>query len=85
MIEKSDPGILQSNLTGLFLWWWYEIRIAGYTKIGSGVSLNVSVQTDEDRKLQSLISIYVSNVRNKYITQSVYWRFYKIKDIKYYL
>ena len=72
MIEESDPGILHSNLTNLFLWWWYEIRIAGYTKIGSGVSLNVSVQTDEDRKLQSLISIYVSNVRNKYITQSVY-------------
>ena len=48
MIEISDPVILEYELTDLFWWWWYEIRIAGYTKIGTGISSNVTAQTDEE-------------------------------------
>ena len=48
VLEIDDPLVLHCNLIGLFWWWWYDIRIAGYTKIGSGVMLNVSVQTDEE-------------------------------------
>ena len=48
MIEISDSGIFEYELTDLFWWWWYEIRIAGYTRIGTGVTSNVSVQTDEE-------------------------------------
>ena len=47
VFEIDDPDVLHCDLDGLFWWWWYEIRIAGYTKIGSGVTLNTSVQTDE--------------------------------------
>ena len=48
MIELSDPNTLEHNLTDLFWWWWYEIRIAGYTRVGTGVTSNVTVQTDEE-------------------------------------
>ena len=48
MIEISNPGILEYEFTDLFWWWWYEIRIAGYTRIGTGVTSNVTVQTDEE-------------------------------------
>ena len=41
---------LRVELTNLFLWWWYEICIGGYTRVGTGVTTNVTVQTDEDRK-----------------------------------
>ena len=47
MIEISDTQTLQYQLTDLFWWWWYEVRIAGYTRIGTGVTSNVTVQTDE--------------------------------------
>ena len=48
MIEISDPSLLEYEFTDLFWWWWYEIRIAGYTRIGTGVTSNVSVRTDEE-------------------------------------
>ena len=48
MIEIPDAGTIEKELTDLFLWWWYEVRIAGYTKIGTGVTSNVTVQTDEE-------------------------------------
>lgn len=50
MIEIADLNILEYELTGLYWWWWYEIRIAGYTKIGTGVTSNVTVQTDEESR-----------------------------------
>ena len=51
MVEIADTTILEYELTGLFWWWWYDIHIGGYTKIGTGVTLNVTVQTDEEGKL----------------------------------
>jgi hypothetical protein len=48
IIEISDPHRLEYRLTDLFWWCWYEIRIAGYTRIGTGVTSNVTVQTDEE-------------------------------------
>jgi hypothetical protein len=50
MIEIPDPTTLEYDLTDLFWWWWYDIHIAGYTRIGTGVTLNISVQTDEESK-----------------------------------
>jgi hypothetical protein len=50
VLEIDDPNVLHCDLVGLFLWWWYDIRIAGYTTIGSGVTFNASVQTDEHSK-----------------------------------
>lgn len=47
-IPLSTPPSLECNLTGLFWWWWYDIQVGGYTKIGTGVTLNVAVQTDEE-------------------------------------
>ena len=41
---------LRVELTNLFLWWWYEIRIGGYTRVGTGVTTNVTVQTAEESK-----------------------------------
>ena len=38
------------HLTDLFLWWSYEIRVGAYNRVGIGVTTNVTVQTDEDRK-----------------------------------
>ena len=50
MIEISDPNTLQYELTGLFWWWWYDIYIAGYTRMGTGVTLNATIRTDEESK-----------------------------------
>ncbi|XP_028417432.1 uncharacterized protein LOC114541817 [Dendronephthya gigantea] len=59
----SDPNHLECHLTGLFWWWWYDIYIAGYTKIGTGVTLNVVVQTDEE-----VPSRYPENIRGVALT-----------------
>ena len=48
--EISNPDIFECELTDLFWWWWYEICIACYTKIGTGVTSNVTVQTDQECK-----------------------------------
>ncbi|XP_028403035.1 uncharacterized protein LOC114525803 isoform X3 [Dendronephthya gigantea] len=62
-IPISDPNPLECHLTGLFWWWWYDIYIAGYTKIGTGVTLNVVVQTDEE-----VPSRYPENIRGVALT-----------------
>ena len=62
VLEIDNPQTLHCSLTGLFWWWWYEIRIAGYTRIGSGVTLNVSVQTDEESKQSMFVFLHNSRL-----------------------
>lgn len=57
MVEIDNTTILEYELTGLFWWWWYDIYIGGYTKMGTGVTLNVTVRTDEESK--SLFVLFV--------------------------
>ena len=48
MVEIANTTVLEYELNGLFWWWRYDIYIGGYTKIGTGVTLNVTVRTDEE-------------------------------------
>ena len=60
IVKKVSLATTKYNLTNLFYYWRYQIKIGGYTRSGVGTNATKTVRTDEHCKYKNT---YVTSVR----------------------